>query len=67
LRIVEMSAQHSAISLGKFRPTGHPDDDHLIGEDCRLLRLVGQTVDAAKSDEQHAQRQEQQHPPPTPT
>ncbi len=52
LRIVEMSAQHRAISRRKFGPTGHADDDDLIGEDRRLLRLIGQSVDAAKPDEQ---------------
>jgi hypothetical protein len=67
LHIVEVSAQHGAISRRKFGPTGHADHDHLIGEDRRLLRPVGQGVYAAKPDEQHAQCQEQQHPLPAPT
>jgi hypothetical protein len=61
-----MRAQHSAICRRKFGPTCHPDYHNSIGEDRRLLRLIGQSVDAAKPDEQHAQCQEQKHPPPAP-
>ena len=51
LHIVEMRAEHGAISRRQFGPTGHAHDDDLIGEDRRLLRLVGQRVYAAQPDE----------------
>ena len=59
-----MRAQHSAICRRKFGPTRHPDYHNAIGEDRRLLRLISQSVDATKPEEQHAQCQQQKHPPP---
>jgi hypothetical protein len=67
LHIVEVSTQHGAIGRRQFGPTGHAHNNHLIGKNRRLLRLVGQAVYAAKPDEQCAQCQEQQHPPAAPT
>ena len=61
-----MRAQHSAICRRKFGPARHADYHNSIGEDRRLLRLIGQSVDAPKPDENHAQGQEQKHPPPAP-
>jgi hypothetical protein len=49
-----MRAQHSAICRRKFSPTGHPDNHNLIGEDRRLLRLISQSVNAPKRNENHA-------------
>jgi hypothetical protein len=62
-----MSSQHGTISRRKFGPTVYADYHNPISEDRRLLRLIGQTVDATKSDEQRAKCQEQQHPPPAST
>ena len=42
LRIVEMRSQHGTISRRKFGPTRDADYHNLIGEDRRLLRLIGQ-------------------------
>ena len=64
LRIVEMRSQHSTISRRKFGPTRDADDHNPVGENRRLLWLIGQRVYATKPDEQRAQRQEQDHPTP---
>jgi hypothetical protein len=61
-----MGAQHSAICRRKFCPTRHPDYHNVIGEDRRLLRLIGQSVNAPKPDEDHTQCQDHKHPPPAP-
>jgi hypothetical protein len=61
-----MSTQHCTICLRQFRATSHTDNDDPVGEDRRLLRLLGQRMYAAKPDKQHAQHQEQKDPT-TPT
>jgi hypothetical protein len=58
--------QHSPICRREFGPTCHPDHHNSIGEDRRLLRPIGQSVDAPKPEEQRAQCQEQKYPPPAP-
>jgi hypothetical protein len=61
---VEMSAQHGAISWSQFGPARNTHDHNLIGEDRRLLRLVGQSVYAAKADKHRTHYQQQERPPP---